>query len=339
MVASLGNLALLLDISSPRTLSLDRKSRLVGVDAILTLPLKRDSSSSSSTSSSCGYDGEVRGRVVVARGKSNSEQNGVDFDAEWSDEEEGEFGDDFEKIRMRVRELEERRVRELEERRELEKKTEEYLQSEKIDDGDEEITEEEKRMRVRKVLEKVAKEQAEKRAMAQLMFDLGQKAYGRGKYGRAIKFLEGALTIIARPTLFGGEIQIWLAMAYEANNRHNDCIDLYKQLEKSHPIVSIRRQAAELRYILEAPKLKITQEEMVTIPLIFDSYDSYAVTWSDKNKGRKSGTVNTPFPSSKDNLLDSLVWSPPTGLGKNRAFWVGLTLWLGLVGAALFIQR
>lgn len=69
------------------------------------------------------------------------------------------------------------------------------------------------------------------------------------------------------------QIQIWLAMAYEANNRHNDCIDLYKQLEKSHPIVSIRRQAAELRYILEAPKLKITQEEMVTIPLIFDSYD------------------------------------------------------------------
>ncbi|CAI8608756.1 unnamed protein product [Vicia faba] len=329
MVVSLGNLALLLDISSPRTLSLDRKPRLIGVDAILTLP-----SSSSTSSSSCGcsygYDG---GRVVVARGKSNSEQNGVDFDA--SDEEGGAGdgdGDDFEKrIRMRVREFEERR--------ELEKKAEEYLQSETIDYGDEEISEEEKRMRVRKELEKVAKEQAERRAMAQLMFDLGQKAYGRGMYGRAIEFLEGALTIIPRPTLFGGEIQIWLAMAYEANYRHSDCIDLYKQLEKSHPSVSIRRQAAELRYILQAPKLKITQEEMVTIPLIGDSYDSYAGTWSDKNKDRKSGTVNTPFPSSKDNLLDSLVWSPPTGLGKNRAFWVGLTIWLGLVGAALYIQR
>ncbi|KAL5063379.1 hypothetical protein RYX36_025116 [Vicia faba] len=326
MVVSLGNLALLLDISSPRTLSLDRKPRLIGVDAILTLP------SSSSTSSSCGCSyGYEGGRVVVARGKSNSEQNGVDFDA--SDEEGGVGdGDDFEKrIRMRVREFEERR--------ELEKKAEEYLQSETIDYGDEEISEEEKRMRVRKELEKVAKEQAERRAMAQLMFDLGQKAYGRGMYGRAIEFLEGALTIIPRPTLFGGEIQIWLAMAYEANYRHSDCIDLYKQLEKSHPSVSIRRQAAELRYILQAPKLKITQEEMVTIPLIGDSYDSYAGTWSDKNKDRKSGTVNTPFPSSKDNLLDSLVWSPPTGLGKNRAFWVGLTIWLGLVGAALYIQR
>lgn len=268
--------------------------------------------------------------MVVARGKSNSEQNGVDFDSE-SDEEGGlGDGDDFEtKIR--------RRVKEFEERRELEKKAEEYLES-KGDDGEEE-SEEEKRMRVRKELEKVAKEQAERRATAQLMYDLGKKAYGRGTYGRAVEFLEGALTIIPRSTLFGGEIQIWLAMAYEANNRHKDCIALYKQLEKSHPSISIKRQAAELRYILEAPKLKITQEEMVTIPLIGSSYDSYAGTWSDKNKDRKSGTVNSPFPSSKDNFLDLLVWRPPAGLGKNRAFWVGLTIWLVLVGAALYIQR
>jgi hypothetical protein len=87
---------------------------------------------------------EARGRMVVARGKSNSEQNGVDFDAESSDEEGDE--NDFE---MRIR----RRVKDFEERRELEKKAEEYLQS-RVDDGVEE-TEEDKRMRVRKELEKV----------------------------------------------------------------------------------------------------------------------------------------------------------------------------------------
>lgn len=62
-------------------------------------------------------------------------------------------------------------------------------------------------------------------------------------------------------------------MAYEANNRHADCIALYKQLESNHPSKNIRRQAAGLRYILQAPKLKISQEEMVTIPLIGSSYD------------------------------------------------------------------
>jgi len=197
-------------------------------------------------------------------------------------------------------------------------------------------------MRVRKELEKVAKEQAERRKMAQLMYELGQRAYGKGMYGRAIEFLEGALTIIPRPTLFGGEIQIWLAMAYEANNRHADCIALYKKLEKNHPNPSIRRQAGELRYILQAPKLKISQEEMVTIPMIGSSYDNYAGTWTDKYKDRdekRFRSTTNQLPSTRDYIGDFLVWRPLTGLEKNEAFWVALTLWVGLVGAALFLQR
>lgn len=62
-------------------------------------------------------------------------------------------------------------------------------------------------------------------------------------------------------------------MAYEANRRHKDCIALYKELESSHPMINIRRQAAELRYILEAPKLKISNDEVVTIPQIGSSWD------------------------------------------------------------------
>lgn len=198
-------------------------------------------------------------------------------------------------------------------------------------------------MRVKKELEKVAKEQAERRATAKLMFELGQKAYGRGMYGRAIEFLEAALTIIPRPTLFGGEIQIWLAMAYEANNRHADCIALYQQLEQQHPIISIRRQAAELRYIMQAPKIKITQEEMVTIPLIGSSYDSYASTWTDKNKDTDKNVIaatSSPFPSSsRDYLGDLLKWKPPVGLENNNALWGAVILWLGLVGATLLLHR
>ncbi|KAB5529725.1 hypothetical protein DKX38_019806 [Salix brachista] len=292
-------------------------------------------------------DGEAQSwnhqRVVVARGKANSERNGVDFD---SDEENGNGGGgggdqepfDWEKV-MR------KRVKDIEERRELEKKAEE-LQSRIMDDNSQEEkqgSEEEKKERVRKELEKVAMEQAERRATAELMFELGQKAYGKGMYGRAIEFLEASLTIIPRSTLFGGEIQIWLAMAYEANNRHADCIALYKQLEMKHPSISIRRQAANLRYILQAPKLKISQEEMVTIPLIGSTYDRfYAASWSDKYKDKdqeSSWTTSNQLPSSRDFIGDFLIWRPPTGLEKNRAFWVALALWMGLVGVALFLQR
>ncbi|XP_073131207.1 uncharacterized protein [Henckelia pumila] len=322
-------------VSPPRVPEL--RIRLLPSDAVLSV-FKKDIHLTSHFESVFDH----KERHLNKRTSSQSRVNGVEYENS-SDDENGngngldeELGEDdgfdWEK-EMR------KRVKEIEEMKELEKKAEE-LQN-KVDEeyGDRnggEQTEEEKRMRVKKELEKVAKEQAERRQTAQLMFQLGQKAYEKGMYGRAIEFLEGALTIIPRSTMFGGEIQIWLAMAYEAKNRHADCISLYQQLEKTHPSVSIRRQAANLRYILQAPKLKITQEEMVTIPIIGSSYDSYAVTWSDKYK--ESGSTTNQLPSTKDYLGDFLVWKPPTGLEKSRAFWVSLALWIGLVGAALFLQ-
>ncbi|XP_021901213.1 uncharacterized protein LOC110817117 isoform X2 [Carica papaya] len=283
MAVVFGNLALLLDTTSLRSITTDRKTRSLAVDFVLNLP-KRDAHlyHASILSNSVDSDGETRNLRTLARAKMNSKANAVDFDA-GSSEEDGNgngngngngFEDDQELFDWEQERR--KRIKEIEEMKDLERKAEEL--QDKMDESEtegREETEEEKRMRVRKELEKVAQEQAERRATAKLMFELGQKAYGKGMYGRAIEFLEGALTIIPKPTLFGGEIQIWLAMAYEANNRHADCIALYQQLEKKHPSVTIRRQAADLRYILQAPKLKISQEEMVTIPLIGSSYDRF----------------------------------------------------------------
>ncbi|KAK8919431.1 hypothetical protein KSP39_PZI022141 [Platanthera zijinensis] len=269
-------------------------------------------------------------------------------------------------------------LRELEEMKELEKLAEELLSLRSSDAAEEEGErvgedgdDEEKRERVRRELEKLAKEQAERRETAELMFELGKKAYGKGMYARAIEFLEAALTIIPRVTLFGGEIeynevsgvktedltavitnkavasvraiQIWLAMAYEANNRHRDCIVLYQQLEKKHPYPNIRRQAAELKYILQAPKLKISKDEMVTIPLIGSSYDRYAGTWSDKYKNadqrRTIGSTTSQLPSSRNILRDLMMWRPPVGFKKNTAFWTLLAFWIGLLGSVFLLQR
>ncbi|GAB2220913.1 hypothetical protein Drorol1_Dr00012072 [Drosera rotundifolia] len=55
------------------------------------------------------------------------------------------------------------------------------------------------------VITTMAKEQAERRATTKLMFDLGQKAYEKGIYGRSVEYFEAALTIIPRLSLFGGE--------------------------------------------------------------------------------------------------------------------------------------
>ncbi|XP_072999169.1 uncharacterized protein [Typha latifolia] len=329
----LGNLALLADASSPRVPSSDRPKPWSTEAAAAPVGRPRRDHHPFLLSAAKGFHeppaADGMGESARRRRSTNSKVGAVSGGGGGGGEE-----DDWEEeLRSRLKEMEEMK--------ELEKRAEE-LQSRVAEEGNGEETEEEKRERVRRELEKVAKEQAERRATAKLMFELGQKAYGKGMYARSIEFLEASLTIIPRPTLLGGEIQIWLAMAYEANNRHRDCIALYQQLEKKHPSVSIRRQAAELRYILQAPKLKISKDEMVTIPLIGSSYDRYAGTWSDKYKDRDMRTKTTTtnqLPSSRDFLGDFLAWHPPSGWEKDRAFWVIVTLWFSLIGTALFLQR
>jgi hypothetical protein len=65
-------------------------------------------------------------------------------------------------------------------------------------------------------------------------------------------------------------MQIWLAMAFDANGRRADGLAVYRKLEASHPMKQIKSQAANLRYIMEAPRLKISENERVTIPLVGD---------------------------------------------------------------------
>lgn len=131
------------------------------------------------------------------------------------------------------------------------------------------------------------------------------------------------------------QVQIWLAMAYEANNKHNECIALYKKLESSHPSRSVRKQAKDLRYILEAPKLKISKEEMVSIPLIDDNF-SDTRTWSKMYRERKKKS-SKKVPPSRDYLADWLVWKPPRW-ERSPYFWVAVTIWLTLVGISLMFQ-
>ena len=40
----------------------------------------------------------------------------------------------------------------------------------------------------------------------------------------------------------GGDIQLWLALAYQAAGRDKDCIDLYKRASRCHPVVWCRCQ-------------------------------------------------------------------------------------------------
>jgi hypothetical protein len=59
-----------------------------------------------------------------------------------------------------------------------------------------------------------------------------------------------------------------LALAMAANRKEEECIALFKQLEETHPVRAVQRQAENLRFIMEAPKLEIGEDEKVKVPLM-----------------------------------------------------------------------
>lgn len=69
-------------------------------------------------------------------------------------------------------------------------------------------------------------------------------------------------------TKLGGDIQIQLALAMAANQKDEECVSMFKHLEETHPVRAIQKQAANLRFIMEAPKLEIGEDEKVQVPVL-----------------------------------------------------------------------
>jgi tetratricopeptide (TPR) repeat protein len=132
--------------------------------------------------------------------------------------------------------------------------------------------------------EQLAKEKEERSAL----FTQGKVAYSRGQYPRSAALLESALNEEGPFTLLGGEMQLWLALAYQACGRDEDCIATYKAIENSHPAPRIRKQAYELRYIMEAPKLELSPDEKVQIPVLTDL---------EANRGSRQQSAPRPRPA------------------------------------------
>lgn len=160
MAVVTGNLALVLDVSSSRISLPDGKPRPLPADVLLSL-FKKEPYHHISLAATSGFefDKDNRNQRVGARGKANSKGNALDL-AGMSDDESNGNGNGYDEEEeeemdglLAWERAMRKRVKEFEERMELERKAEE-LQREGEVEGKEE-TEEDKRMRVRKELEKV----------------------------------------------------------------------------------------------------------------------------------------------------------------------------------------
>jgi len=110
--------------------------------------------------------------------------------------------------------------------------------------------------------------------------------------------------------VLGGEVSLWLALAYDAAGQRAECISLYKLLEDTHSSREIRKQAYELRFILEAPKLELSPDELVSIPL-----PEEASAFSDKWSRARSPRAKPVARSWEDEWLEN--YTPPE-IASNR---------------------
>jgi tetratricopeptide (TPR) repeat protein len=96
-------------------------------------------------------------------------------------------------------------------------------------------------------------------------FESGQIAFERGEYRQAVSYLLAAIAQVQPNTKIGGEVQVWLATAYEATGQITEAKALCQKLS-GHPNLDTRQASKRMLYIMQAPELVRREEWMIEIP-------------------------------------------------------------------------
>ena len=91
----------------------------------------------------------------------------------------------------------------------------------------------------------------------------------------------------------GGEIEINLALTQNALGKEEDSIETFKWLEQNHTLRKTRQQAEHLRYILEAPKLELNEDEYIKIPSMSNVATPYRCELLVSHKQLVASTLRT----------------------------------------------
>lgn len=105
-----------------------------------------------------------------------------------------------------------------------------------------------------------------------ILFEQGKDAFLQGEYRQSRDYFQQTIENVAKQSQEGGEVNLWLVNAYQANNQMEDAISLCRELT-AHPSPSTRERAKRQLYILEAPKLQRPKEWLTEIPSM-DNFDS-----------------------------------------------------------------
>ena len=156
----------------------------------------------------------------------------------------------------------------------------------------------------------------------------GKAAFENGKYRQAVEELNKACALLERNTRLGGEVQIWLATAYEAAGQNQEAIELCEQL-KRHPYPETSKDAKRLQYIFKAPKLERPKEWMTEIPDL--------ATLSDKSKIRVAASRKKP-PVAKQVEEVEFIDLSQVNTQDNRFIWLTLIVIAASLGSLVWLS-
>jgi hypothetical protein len=142
-------------------------------------------------------------------------------------------------------------------------------------------------------------------------FQSGQLAFERGEYRQAVSSFLAAVAQVQPNTRIGGEVQIWLATAFEATGQIAEAKALCQKLS-NHPSLDTRQASKRMLYIMQAPELTRRDEWLIKIPdltHIEDADGNFAVNNTpilpSKAKERSIDEIYAPVDLSQVNTKDN----------------------------------
>ena len=160
--------------------------------------------------------------------------------------------------------------------------------------------------------------QAQKdREAARKLLARSKVALENGSYRASVELSDQAVALVKPLTALHGEIQLWRVTAYQAFGDGGKAIQICTDLRR-HPDPETRKQAEQLQYILEAPRLETPEEWKVKIPDLAEVGDADATSqWS--RGGR---------PQTKEPEPEPWIPEPPdpeqVNLQEEPFFWVAI---------------
>lgn len=138
-------------------------------------------------------------------------------------------------------------------------------------------------------------------------YQTGQLAFERGDYRQAVSLFMTASAQVQSNTRIGGEVQIWLVMAYEADGQASAAKELCRKLA-NHPSLDTRQASKRMLYIMEAPELARRDDWLTKIPDL-----SHLEDREGKLGGAGSSTATFSQPKQKKTLEERY---PPVDLSQ-----------------------